>query len=101
MTYVYERLGTNEIARALRQDTNAGWSYDGAFKLAEYLEQLAEDCGEPIELDIVALRCEFSEWKNINEFRENYSDEYATFDAISDVTTLIMIDDTAFITQDF
>lgn len=63
MTYIYKELSTNQVADVLRADEYAGWSYRGAMALAEYLEQMAEDCGEPIKLDTVALRCEFREYR--------------------------------------
>lgn len=63
MTYIYKELSTNQVVDALRADEHAGWSYEGAKALAEYLEQLAEDMREPLELDVVALRCEFSEYR--------------------------------------
>lgn len=59
--YIVERLQTSDVARALLQDDNAAWSFDGAKALAEYMEQLAEDMNEPIELDIIAWRCDFHE----------------------------------------
>jgi hypothetical protein len=43
-----------------RSDT---FSYEGARALFDYLEQLEEDTGESIELDVIALCCEYSEDK--------------------------------------
>lgn len=37
------------------------FSYEGLEVLFDYLEQLSEDIGEPIELDVVALCCEYYE----------------------------------------
>ena len=48
-------LTTYDIANALRGDENARWSRAGSFALAEYLEQLEEETGEEIELDVVAI----------------------------------------------
>lgn len=44
-----ETLNTYEIADRLFRDENAGWSYNGAKALAEYLEQLEQDCVEELE----------------------------------------------------
>ena len=59
MTYIYTRETTSSIAHALTNDSYASWhaNYAACMALAEYLEGLAEDIGEPIELDTVALRC--------------------------------------------
>ena len=65
-------LTTNQVAHKLLADDNAGWSYAGANALAEYLEQYEEDCGEEIELDIVALRCDWSESTSLADWAEGY-----------------------------
>ncbi len=57
-------LNTNQIADALRNDQNANWSWAGARALAEYLEELEEETGTEMELDIVAIRCDYSEYED-------------------------------------
>lgn len=61
-------LTTYQIADALESDDNANWSHAGALALAEYLEELEADTGEEMELDIVAIRCDFSEYANLQEW---------------------------------
>ena len=61
-------LSTSDIARALKSDENAAWSWNGAKALAEYLEQLEEDTGEEIELDVCAIRCDFSESTSLQDW---------------------------------
>ena len=41
---------------------NENFSYDGKKALFEYLEQYEEDCGTEIELDVIALCCDYSEY---------------------------------------
>jgi len=69
-------LNTYEIAAALREDSNAGWSYDGAKALAEYLEDYEETTGEEMELDVCAIRCDFSEFASLQDWAESYGMEY-------------------------
>ena len=58
------------------------FTYNGKNALFEYLEQLSEDCDEKIELDIVALCCEYSEHDSALECAINYVQfEGMTFDA--------------------
>jgi hypothetical protein len=57
-----ETLTTYQIANRLLQDSNANWSRPGAFALAEYLESMEEDTGETMELDVVAIRCDWAEY---------------------------------------
>lgn len=61
-------LNTSDIARALKSDENAAWSWAGAKALAEYLEQLEEDTGEEMELDVCAIRCDFSESTSLQDW---------------------------------
>jgi len=60
-------LSTSQAANLLKSDTNACWSCDGAYALAEHLEQLEEDCGTEIEFDVVAIRCDYSEHESALE----------------------------------
>lgn len=57
-----QTLTVSNIADALYNDRNAGWSYAGAVALAEYLDNLDEETGEETELDVIAIRCDFSEY---------------------------------------
>ena len=102
-------MTTYECAKALTHDEYANWTRSGAFALVEYLEQIEEDCGTEIEFDPVAIRCEFTEYENLNEFaKEFWSDDchlyWATDDVIrnfiQDQTTLIEFDG-GLIVQDF
>lgn len=78
------------------------FSYEGLNALYDYLEQYEEDTGEKIELDIIALCCEYTEYDNIAEFHDNYSTDAKTLDDIRDLTTVIEIPDSEkFIIQDF
>lgn len=45
------------------QDFNRtdNFSYEGLEVLFDYIEGLSEDIGEPIDLDVIALCCEYSE----------------------------------------
>ena len=48
------------------------FSYEGLEVLFDYLEELSEDTGEPIELDTVALCCEYYE-SSIEEIINQYN----------------------------
>ena len=68
------------------------FSYEGLDALFDYLEMLEEDIGEPIELDVISLCCEYSEYDNLKEFQNDYGDEYESIDDIENDTTLIKIE---------
>ena len=55
------------------------FSYEGLEVLFDYLEQLSEDTGESIELDVVALCCEYCE-SSIEELIDNYNIDLSEVD---------------------
>lgn len=65
-------LTTSDIAHALKNDSNANWSWSGANALAEYLEEYEESTGEEMELDVVAIRCDFSEYSSLADWASDY-----------------------------
>ena len=83
------------------------FSYNGLVALYEYLEMLGDDLGQPIELDVIALCCEYAEYDNLEEFQADYGREFSNIDkrfkySIEDTTTMIPIEGTdGFIIQNF
>ena len=79
------------------------FSYDALKALFDYLEQYGEDVGEEVELDVIALCCEYTEYKDLEEFQENYgAEEYPDLDTIRENTTVIEIEGSeGFIIQNF
>ena len=69
-----QTLSTSEAADILKRDEHARWSYQGAYALCEWLEEM-ETGGPPIEFDCVAIRCEYSEWKTALEAALEYGYE--------------------------
>ena len=65
-----------QIADALKRDENAAWTYEGAKALASHLFELDEQTGEDTELDVVAIRCEWSEYASAQEAASRYQWEF-------------------------
>ena len=64
-----------------RSDRKDNFSYNGKRALFDHLEQVEEETGEQIELDIIALCCDFSEYGTATEAAKNYFKfEGMTFD---------------------
>tara|TARA_R100000008_G_scaffold858_2_gene719 strand:- start:3785 stop:4084 length:300 start_codon:yes stop_codon:yes gene_type:complete len=77
------------------------FSRTGRFALYEYLTDLEEDCGIELELDVIAICCEFTEFENLEEFQESYGD-WETIEEIETQTTVIGgYDEDRFIIRDF
>lgn len=59
---VINTMTVREMADSLLSDDDANWTRLGAYAIAEYLDNLSDDIGEPIRWDRVAVRCDFSEY---------------------------------------
>lgn len=93
-------LTTNQAVTELMADDNANWSYEAATALVEWLEELEDSSGEPIEFDPVALRCEFSEYTS-TDLVEEYG---MTLEEIRDNTIVIelgTLKNKSFVVQQF
>ena len=60
------------------------FSYEGLEVLFDYLEEYSESTGEPVELDVVALCCEYYE-SSIQELIDNYNIDVSDADGDEDV----------------
>ena len=76
------------------------FSHEGLEVLFDYLENLSEDTGEPIELDVVALCCEYYE-SSIEELIRNYkidvSDADGDEETIAEFVKDYISDNTAYV----
>ena len=68
------------------------FSYEGKKALFEYLEDYEEQTGEEIELDPIALCCEYSEYDNLKELQNNYNN-IETIEELKDHMQVIPIYD--------
>jgi len=93
---------TNDF-NAIRPDN---FSYAGLIALFNYLEEVEESMGGEIELDVIALCCEYTE-TTIEEYAESYmdADEDVTIeDAMThaqDHTVVIPVDCETFIYAEY
>jgi len=82
-------------------ERSENFSVAGRKALFEYLTEYEKSCGIELELDVIALCCEYSEFENLKEFQKAYGDEYETIEDIENATFVIRIDDEAFIIRNF
>ena len=81
-----------------RQDS---FSYEGKKALYNYLNDLGDDIGQPIEFDVIGLCGDFTEYDSLEEFNNYYNLDLDRIDDINYYTTVILMDDERFIIQDF
>lgn len=98
---MYQSINEYDFIRAFEQVRPDNFSRAGLSALYDYFEQLEEDIGNPIELDVIAICCEYSEYESLEEFQEDYSEDYESIEDIESETTVIPIDDNGFIILQF
>ena len=79
----------------------SNFSYEGLNALYEYLTNFEEETGKEIELDVIAICCDYSEYKDFKEFQADYGKEYKTIKDIEDKTQVIPFSKNSFIIQQF
>jgi hypothetical protein len=98
-------IGFCEFSEAFRDmNREDNFSYEGLRALFDYITEYEDSTGEEIELDVIALCCEFTEYEDLEEFQEDYGEEYESVEDIEYHTTVIMLGsdlDDGFIIQDF
>lgn len=68
------------------------FTYGGLGALYDYLEQLSDETGEDIELDIVSLACEYAEYATLEDFQADFGKDYQSMEDIKQETTVIQFD---------
>ena len=87
-----QSINMYDFERAFKNFERDNFSYDGLKALFGYLEEYEEGTGEEVELDVIALCCDYMEYDSLNEYNNDYDTKYSEIDAIQDDTTLIKID---------
>ena len=96
-----------QFERAFNECRPNDFSYKGLKALFDYLEQYEEETGQELELDVIAICCDFTEYEDLKEFQGEYYDEvqgdkYEDIEEIEQETVVIPIPDTdGFIIQQF
>jgi hypothetical protein len=100
-----------DFKRSFEQCRPDNFSRQGLGVLWDYLEQYEEDCGEELELDVVALCCDFSEdsWENIadnyridlEECEDEDEKEEAVREYLEDQGALVGVVAGGFVYRDF
>ena len=90
-----------DFERAFKNCDRDNFSYEGLKALFEYLEEYEDSTGEELELDVIALCCEYAEYDSLKEFNDDYGTKYSQIEQVEDKTQVIQIDDNRFIIQQY
>ena len=79
-----------------------GFSYEGLETLYEMLTSYEEDCDTEIELCVISLCQDFTEYDSLKEFQDEQGDKYKSIEDIENDTIVYEIPETTrFIVQNF
>lgn len=99
---IKQTVNFSQFCDSFSESYKNNFSYEGKRALFDYLESLREDLNEDIELDPIALCCEYTEYDSFKDYQNNYGDKVKTLEELEDHTTVIRIEDTdRFIIQQY
>jgi hypothetical protein len=77
--------------KAIRPDN---FTLSGLNALFDHFEQIEEGTGEPITLDVIGICCQYTQYDSIDQFNEDYGEDYVDWDALVDagVTAVIRLE---------
>ena len=97
-----QTITESQFRDAFQQCRPDNFSYAGLTAMYNYFEEYEEGSGEEIELDVIAICCEYTEYENIEEFWGVYDKkDYPNIESIEYNTQVIGIDEDSFIILDF
>ena len=74
------------------------FSYEGLDAFYDYLIDLEEGMDEEIELDVIGLCCDYTEYENLKEFHKDYTGTgYKTMEDVIGQTEVIRVGENGFI----
>lgn len=88
MTYIYEIKQSSDLFHDLKKMGRDNFTYEGAKALMEFIEETAQDTGEPIEYDPIAFCCDFAEYVDIEEYNKD-GFEYEDIESLQKDTNVI------------
>ena len=69
---IIQNVTYGDFRQALKADEYTSWTSEAIEALYDHYDQLSDDMGEDIQLDPIAIRCEWSEY-HVQELFDNYS----------------------------
>lgn len=95
---MYKTISKNEFSDTFhKMGRGKEFSYEGLSTLYDYLEEYEESTGEKMELDVIALCCDFAELTK-KEIKEEYD---MTLEELEENTTVLPVKKDTYIVQSF
>lgn len=89
---MFQRVNFSDFRQAFHNhDRGNQFSYEALQALFNHLEEVEGETGEEMELDVIALCCEYSEYKSVEEFRHDYP-AVDTMEALKELVAVVEFD---------
>ena len=89
-----------EFKQAFNSIRPDNFSSEALEAMYEYFDDFSEDIGQPFELDVIGICCEFTEYKSIKDVISNY-DSIEDLEDLRDHTSVIELSNGGLVIQDF
>ena len=76
------------------------FTYEGLAAIFDMLTEYEDSTGEEIELDVVGICCEFTEYESLEELQQSYPD-IRSLDDLADNTPFVIAENDPLIVQDY
>ena len=99
---MYQLINESQFIQAFKGwDTyKDNFSYEGLKELYQFFEELEED-ENGIELDVVAICCEFSEYEDIEDYNEQNKTHFEHWEDLQHETLVLGAENGNLIVQDY
>lgn len=92
MTYIYKVINEDAFHDAFRDYNRLeNFSYEARQILFDYLQDLAETTEEPLELDVIGICCDFSEYASLEEYNKEYGTTHESWEAVGHNKNVMML----------
>jgi len=85
----------------LHLNRQGDFTYKGKVALYKYLTNLENETGEELELDVIAICIDFSEYEDLEDYNKSNNAEFTSIKELQNSCNVIMIDNEAFIVENF
>ena len=79
-----------DFRRFFKESRPENFSLEGLYTLYNYLNDLSEDIGKDIELDIIAICCDYTEYESLEKALEQY-ENINSYDELEQHTSILNI----------
>tara|TARA_R110000787_G_scaffold254490_1_gene359785 strand:+ start:654 stop:950 length:297 start_codon:yes stop_codon:yes gene_type:complete len=96
-----QTINENQFIDAFEKLRPNNFTYEGLSSLYNYLEEFENDTDKEVELDVIAICCDYTQYKNLKEYNEDYQENCKTIEDVQNITSTVNIDNKSFIISNY